>query len=120
MSVSFSLPPPSLLALTSLLQATSKALPKLDEDDRLIPVLSQLSMGFVAGVSNEYSLNPDMEVVTAAMVDQLAQKHFPLCMRNLHDALRKDKHLRHFGRQQYNLFLKVGVLSLLPVRERGS
>lgn len=30
-----------------------------------------------------------------------------MCMRNLHKNLRRDKHLRHYGRLQYGLFLKV-------------
>lgn len=29
-------------------------------------------------------------------------------MRNLHEGLRKDHHLKHFGRLQYGLFIKVG------------
>ena len=34
-------------------------------------------------------------------------KHYPLCMRHLHKTLRREKHLRHYGRLQYGLFLKV-------------
>jgi len=34
-------------------------------------------------------------------------QHYPLCMRNLHKTLRREKHLRHYGRLQYGLFLKV-------------
>lgn len=37
---------------------------------------------------------------------QLASTSFPLCMRRLHTHLRKEHHLRHFGRMQYGLFLK--------------
>jgi len=33
--------------------------------------------------------------------------HFPLCMRHLHESLRADGHLKHNGRNQYGLFLKV-------------
>jgi len=45
--------------------------------------------------------------VTAEMIDDLARKHFPLCMRMLHNNLREDSHLKHQGRLQYGLFLKV-------------
>src|SRR5271170_5991035 len=34
-------------------------------------------------------------------------QHYPLRMRNLHKTLRREKHLRHYGRLQYGLFLKV-------------
>lgn len=50
------------------------------------------------------------------MIDELARKHFPMCMRNLHDNLRKDKHLKHAGRLQYTLFLKVITSRLLLAR----
>lgn len=44
-------------------------------------------------------------------IDSLSQ-HFPLCMQNLHQTLRRDSHLKHFGRLQYTLFLKGIGLSL--------
>jgi hypothetical protein len=47
------------------------------------------------------------EDIKAASIDDLAQKHFPLCMRSMHDRLRRERHLKHMGRLQYGLFLKV-------------
>ena len=91
------------------MQATARALPRLDEDDRLMPVLNHLSMGFMAGISSEYSYNAENgngEVITAGMVNDLLVQHAPACMRNLNTTLRTSKHLKHFGRQQFNLFLK--------------
>lgn len=48
----------------------------------------------------------DGSVVTADMVDDVARRHFPPCMRNLYDRLKRDHHLKHFGRLQLGLFLK--------------
>jgi DNA primase large subunit len=98
--------------MAKALEITARALPRLDEDDRLIPVLEHLSMGFLAGVTSQYTSKPEDggEQVTADMVDDLARRHFPACMRNLHDTLRAKKHLKHYGRLQYSLFLKVRVV----------
>lgn len=92
-------------------QVTAKALPRLDEDTRLVPILDNLSKGFQAGVSSEWTgatEGPD-GALRADMVDEMAYKHFPACMRNLHMCLRRDKHLKHFGRLQYGLFLKASA-----------
>ncbi|KIS68271.1 DNA primase subunit PRI2 [Mycosarcoma maydis] len=100
------------------LEMTARALPRLDEDDRLLPVLSHLSMGFLAGISTDYtgsSITADgSTTVTAGMVDALVKTHAPMCMKNLQSTLTTTGHLKHYGRLQYNLFLKeLG----LPVEE---
>jgi len=85
-------------------------MPRLDEDSRLIPVLENLSQGFIAGISTEWSNTTgpgSASEIKAEMVDNLARKHFPMCMRSLHENLRRDHHLKHFGRLQYGLFLKA-------------
>ncbi|KAH9926225.1 DNA primase large subunit [Fomitopsis serialis] len=100
--------------LTRALEMTAKALPFLDEDTRIIPILDNLSQGFLAGISSEWSTATASsgDEITADMIDDMARKHFPACMRNLHECLRRDKHLKHFGRLQYGLFLKVLGLSI--------
>ncbi|MCJ1289655.1 hypothetical protein MMC34_001188 [Xylographa carneopallida] len=95
------------------LELTSRALPRLDEDDRLTPILAHLSKNFAtpdATLADADSALPGAPI-TAASVDGLAA-HFPLCMRNLHTTLRANSHLKHFGRLQYTLFLKGLGLSL--------
>src|SRR6202000_182373 len=82
-------------------------------DDRLTPILNHLSKNFgsaesVYSAGESYVARPPM---TAASIDQLTQ-HFPLCMRSLHTNLRKNNHLKHFGRLQYTLFLKGLGLTL--------
>ncbi|TKA69804.1 hypothetical protein B0A55_06460 [Friedmanniomyces simplex] len=63
-----------------------------------------------AGYSESSSIG-DITTPTAASIDGLSQ-HFPLCMQNLHRELRKNRHLKHYGRLQYTLFLKGIGLSL--------
>ena len=81
-------------------------LPRLDED-RLTPILDHLSKGFISGVPSELPAEfESSEAIRADQVDSLS-KHFPLCMQAMHLNLRKDRHLKHQGRLQYGLFLKV-------------
>lgn len=80
----------------------------MDEDNRLSPILTHLSKSFTAPDSNyssEASSIGDSTAITASTIDALSQ-HFPLCMQNLHRDLRKNSHLKHYGRLQYTLFLK--------------
>ncbi|KIM49198.1 hypothetical protein M413DRAFT_438363 [Hebeloma cylindrosporum] len=101
--------------LEKALEMTARLLPRLDEDTRLVPILNNLSQGSLAGISSEWanaSGSTNGAEIRAEMVDNLAKKHFPLCMRTLHDSLQRDNHLKHFGRLQYGLFLKVLGLSI--------
>jgi DNA primase large subunit len=98
--------------LTDTLQQTARALPRLDEDDRITPILAHLSSNFTtpdAGYSENASL-PGADI-SARNIDTLSAS-FPLCMQNLHRSLRHDHHLKHYGRLQYTLFLKGIGLSL--------
>ncbi|CAD6887808.1 unnamed protein product [Tilletia controversa] len=107
--------------LLAALEQTARALPRLNEDDRLVPVLEHLSMGFMAGISSDYQgqagsgIGAELgEALRAEMVENLVRQHAPMCMRHLQETLTEKKHLKHFGRLQYNLFLKeMG----LPIEE---
>ena len=46
--------------------------------------------------------------VTPENIDAVAKRSMPLCMQKLHATLKRDHKLKHQGRQQYWLFLKVG------------
>ncbi|KAK9477588.1 eukaryotic and archaeal DNA primase, large subunit-domain-containing protein [Lipomyces japonicus] len=99
--------------LSKALELTARALPRLDEDDRLVPILNHISRGFVAPeyFSSDEAMSVLGETVKAVQVDSLVS-HFPLCMQQLHKGLRRDHHLRYYGRQQYGLFLKGIGLSV--------
>ncbi|KAG8979729.1 hypothetical protein FRB90_007994 [Tulasnella sp. 427] len=101
--------------LEKALEQTQKQTGDLDEDDRLTPILDHLGKGFVAGVNTEYSFGDEVapgDAVTANMVDALAKDHWPLCAKNLHAELKREKHLKYNGRLQYGLFLKGVGMSL--------
>ncbi|KAF2669667.1 DNA primase, large subunit [Microthyrium microscopicum] len=98
--------------LDRALDMTARELPRIDEDDRLSPILAHLSHSFTApSASYDESNLPSSLHPTAANIDQLAT-HFPLCMSHLHTTLRTNAHLKHYGRLQYTLFLKGLGLSL--------
>ena len=88
-----------------------------------MPILTHLGQGFLTGgVSSEYTPSDsfeDGEELKAEMIDDMARRHWPLCMRHLHDNLKKDRHLKHYGRLQYGLFLKVTPVYLLVTFRRS-
>ncbi|TVY18277.1 putative DNA primase large subunit [Lachnellula arida] len=99
--------------LDKALELTSRALPRLDEDDRLTPILTHLSQNFTtpdANYSSSTTALPGADI-SARNIDTLSSS-FPLCMQNLHRSLRRDAHLKHYGRLQYTLFLKGIGLNL--------
>lgn len=99
--------------LDKALELASRALPRMDEDDRLIPILSHLSKNFATpdAAFSESDSSLTGAPINAANVDNLSQ-HFPLCMKHMHNHLRKNNHLKHYGRLQYTLFLKGMGLTL--------
>jgi DNA primase large subunit len=107
-------PHPSATDSSDNPQLTARARPRLDEDDRLDPILAHLSQSFTAPDAAYSSSDANIDglsAITANSIDTLSQ-NFPLCMRNLHMTLRENSHLKHYGRLQYNLFLKGIGLSL--------
>ncbi|CED82915.1 dna primase large subunit [Phaffia rhodozyma] len=97
------------------LELTAKYLPRLDEDQRLLPILNHLSLSYLTGsASTEYTFDPDnnSETVTAEMIDHLAPRHFPPCMRHLWNVTENVHHLKHYARLQLGLFLKGVGLSV--------
>ncbi|CAG5118444.1 unnamed protein product [Candidula unifasciata] len=96
--------------LSQALSITSRALPSMEEDGRLLPMLCGLSKRYLG---QDYGVRQhNVGVVTADMIEMLSKKSFPLCMQNIHAALKQNHHLRHGSRLQYGLFLKGIGLSL--------
>ncbi|KAJ2082057.1 DNA primase subunit pri2 [Coemansia sp. RSA 988] len=93
--------------LTRALAVCARALPQMGEDERLLPVLQNLSS---QSARAEYQ-SPATGAMSADSVDDAAAA-FPLCMQHLHAQLLADHHLRHGGRMQLGLFLKGIGLSL--------
>ncbi|XP_060082049.1 DNA primase large subunit-like [Ylistrum balloti] len=96
--------------LSHSLAVTCRALPHLEEDDRLLPMVCGLSKRYVG--QDYTSKKTNVGQITADMVEMLSKQSFPMCMQQLHESMRRDHHLRHGGRQQYGLFLKGIGLSL--------
>lgn len=94
--------------LIAALEMTAKALPRLDEDDRMIPILNSLAKQYM---SKEYSPNGSGVGITHEQIPGL-QVHFPPCMQSLSQALTRDAHLKHTSRLYFGLFLKGIGLSL--------
>ncbi|XP_015757797.1 PREDICTED: DNA primase large subunit-like isoform X2 [Acropora digitifera] len=98
------------MQLSRALAMTARALPYLEEDDRLLPKLTNLSRQYVG---QDYTQKRSTGAkVTLDQIDSLSKSSYPLCMRQLHTALKEHHHLKHFGRLQYGLFIKGIGLSL--------
>ncbi|NWR14268.1 PRI2 primase, partial [Emberiza fucata] len=95
--------------LSKALALTARSLPSIQSDERLQPLLNHLSHSYVGP---DYSIQKNTGRISLEQIDALSVKSFPLCMRQLHRALRESHHLRHGGRMQYGLFLKGIGLTL--------
>jgi DNA primase large subunit len=90
------------------LDMTAKALPGLDEEDRMVPILNSLAKQYM---SKEYQPNGNENTMTHDQIPSL-EPHFPPCMQSLSYALKRDSHLKHTSRLYFGLFLKGIGLSL--------
>lgn len=89
-----------------------RSLYQLGEEERLLPRLHSLHAYNISCRKSELNSNDSESHVTPDMIDTLAKESFPPCMRSINDILRRDHHLRHYGRLHYGLFLKRIGLSL--------
>ncbi|CAK7336135.1 unnamed protein product [Dovyalis caffra] len=74
------------------------------EKDRLTPIVEALCTSYLGP---DYSQPKEFAEISIKDLDQVAKSSFPLCMRHLFEKLREDHHLKHGGRMQLGLFLKL-------------
>ncbi|KAL6073251.1 DNA primase large subunit [Balamuthia mandrillaris] len=91
------------------LERAFKAFPLVASDERISPLLENLSKRYTG---KDWSTVKGNIPVTIDQLDTLAERSFPLCMRTMHEALRKKHHVKHGTRMQYGLFLKGIGLSM--------
>ena len=91
--------------LTQNIALTAKILPNLDEDDRLIRMLSELDKRYTGA---DYTLDKNSkDTIKPEQIKPLKDNGaFPLCMRYMQTTLEKTHHLKYNSRLQYGLFLK--------------
>lgn len=95
--------------LAFCLDAAYKALPAVLQDERLAPLLGNMSRAYVGP---DFGKVKNVDEITPSMVEPLSHRSFPLCMANLQAKLKETHHLRHGGRMQYGLYLKGIGLNL--------
>lgn len=92
------------------LMKTYQNLPRLNEDDRLIPILHHLSSGYTIAdfqSSQKFSINEDNNDITHKTVQtKEITENYPLCVKNMLFGMNDSHHLRYNGRQQLSFFLK--------------
>lgn len=85
---------------------TNKYLIGMDEDDRLQPILENLSRGYINSEMQSFDNGENSENgINANNVSEFV-KYFPACGHRLYDALNDHHHLKYNGRNQFQLFLK--------------
>ena len=125
--------------LSRSLSVAFKSFPKIAKDDRLAPLVKNLSrqyMGRDFGNNKEGAMLSNLKAeqigtyyvslslfttttttttnkhISLSLSGTLAKRSFPMCMSNLHRELLRQHHLKHSGRMQFGLFLKGIGLSL--------
>jgi DNA primase large subunit len=90
-----------------------KYMPQIYKDTRVREMITQL------GNHNAIDFNlfeakapADGEKISLSDLDYHARQSFPPCMKALHQVLKQQHHLKHYGRLQLGLFLKGMGLSL--------
>lgn len=93
--------------LGNALIKTFQAIPRLEEDDRLLPLLTNMSRNFASiQYDNFGDLANASDITATSVATPHITKHFPLCASYLQKNMILNSHLKYNGRQQLSLFLK--------------
>lgn len=101
--------------LAAQLMRTFQLLPRLEEDDRLVPLLQNLLRNFASVEYDDLAMGDAAQrgdINAASVTTPLMMRHFPMCARHLVQAVQANLHLKYQGRQQLGLFLKGIGLSV--------
>ncbi|CAM9841219.1 unnamed protein product [Scytosiphon promiscuus] len=95
--------------LRDSLAVAARGLPAVETDERVSGVLRQVRRAVDAlvygGGGSSGGSERSAVVITLANIDEVAAKHFPLCMRRALRVLRREHHLKHQARLQLVSFL---------------
>lgn len=92
--------------LANALTKTFQAIPRLEEDDRLLPLLNNFSRNFANIQYDNFGDVNASDINAMSISTPQIFKHYPLCAQHLQQNLKLNSHLKYDGRQQLGLFLK--------------
>lgn len=95
-----------------VLERNEEMLVNMFNDSRISPFLSALPKAYVAKDYRQSYEHTDETRLTPKMLYKVYTQSFPPCMRRIFVNYIKEKHLRHWGRQQLWLFLKGAGMTL--------
>lgn len=78
-------------------------------DNRIGSLLKNMNKQYTG---KDFSKAQSTEKLTVENIDTASENNMPLCMKNLHNHLKHEHKLKHWGRLQYGLFLKAAGMDL--------
>ena len=99
--------------LSKSLIKTSRALPAISDDERIMSMLNNLTTAYVG---EDYSNTKSEGQISISQLSALSKSSFPPCMRSIYEHFTSNHHMKHGGRLQFCLFLKGIGLSMEDVR----
>ncbi|KAL2741779.1 hypothetical protein V1477_009408 [Vespula maculifrons] len=92
------------------LAAGLESIPIVTEDAINDPRINKIFNMLTEYIDSEKEIMKKYNGPSLSELDDVSKKSYPLCMRIIHEILRRDHHLKHGERKQYSLFLKsIGV-----------